>query len=277
VNIREKVNMSFKIIIFCASVAVAAGAFIDINEQIANQMQHQQEMRQLQSDQIREHNELVHQQRQDQMQQLIDARRVQEQFIRDQEQERLDRINEGRHHIHSSNSNSHHHQQQPTHNVFWPHNHHNTPAVIHLQPAIINIPSSSRHHHASSHDDSNYNFAYTVSDMTTGDFKTHEETKVGDKVHGKYTMLDSDGFQRTVNYRADDVHGFDADVRREPAHSGLIFNQHPHGHSQQHLQFSHSPNSVFFTTTHPRSTAIAQVSRSGDGTQSNYVTATTNF
>ncbi|KAG5681847.1 hypothetical protein PVAND_011255 [Polypedilum vanderplanki] len=260
--------MSYKLIIFCASMAISTCAFIDLNEQIENQMQYQQEMRQLQNEQIREHQELQHQQRQDQLQQLIDSRRVQEQFIRDQEQERLDRMNEGHHHL----NNNPHHQH---HNVFWPHNHHNTPAVIHLQPAIINIPSSSRH--INTNDDSNYNFGYTVSDITTGYFKSHEESKAGDQVHGKYTMLDSDGFQRTVNYRANDVHGFNADVRRDPAAPSLIFINNNHGHSQQRHQFSRTPNTVFFTTTHPRSTSIAQVSRIEDGAQSNYVTATTSF
>jgi hypothetical protein len=29
-------------------------------------------------------------------------------------------------------------------------------------------------------------------------------------------MMDADGFQRIVEYRADDLNGFDAEVRREP-------------------------------------------------------------
>lgn len=50
----------------------------------------------------------------------------------------------------------------------------------------------------------------------TGDAKNQQETRSGDVVQGSYSLIDADGFRRTVDYTADPVHGFNAEVRREP-------------------------------------------------------------
>ncbi|XP_057341909.1 larval cuticle protein A3A-like [Microplitis mediator] len=63
-----------------------------------------------------------------------------------------------------------------------------------------------------------YSFSYDVQDSTTGDFKNQYETRDGDVVQGSYSLLESDGTRRTVDYTADDVNGFNAVVRKEPAH-----------------------------------------------------------
>ena len=54
----------------------------------------------------------------------------------------------------------------------------------------------------------NFHYNYGVSDPTTGDQKSHVETREGDVVKGKYSFVDSDGSIRTVTYTADPVHGF---------------------------------------------------------------------
>jgi len=50
----------------------------------------------------------------------------------------------------------------------------------------------------------------------TGDSKSQHETRNGDNVEGHYSLVDADGFKRTVHYTADPVHGFNAQVQREP-------------------------------------------------------------
>uniref|UniRef100_A0A8W7NXU0 Pupal cuticle protein n=1 Tax=Anopheles coluzzii TaxID=1518534 RepID=A0A8W7NXU0_ANOCL len=77
------------------------------------------------------------------------------------------------------------------------------------QPTII----KSVEHHAPA----NYEFSYSVHDEHTGDIKSQHETRHGDEVHGQYSLLDSDGHQRIVDYHADHHTGFNAVVRREPS------------------------------------------------------------
>ncbi|XP_058449210.1 uncharacterized protein LOC131429178 [Malaya genurostris] len=68
------------------------------------------------------------------------------------------------------------------------------------------------------HDDHNaqYDFSYGVHDEHTGDIKNQQESRHGDQVHGQYSLIDSDGHKRTVEYTADDHNGFNAVVHREP-------------------------------------------------------------
>ncbi|CAD7086501.1 unnamed protein product [Hermetia illucens] len=61
-----------------------------------------------------------------------------------------------------------------------------------------------------------YDFSYGVSDPLTGDHKSQAESRHGDNVHGSYSLIDSDGFKRTVEYTADEHNGFNAIVHREP-------------------------------------------------------------
>ncbi|XP_058455767.1 cuticle protein-like [Malaya genurostris] len=61
-----------------------------------------------------------------------------------------------------------------------------------------------------------YAFSYGVSDGLTGDQKSQQESRSGDVVQGSYSVVDPDGFKRTVDYAADPVNGFNAAVRREP-------------------------------------------------------------
>ncbi|XP_053616048.1 larval cuticle protein A3A-like [Plodia interpunctella] len=61
-----------------------------------------------------------------------------------------------------------------------------------------------------------YSFTYDVQDGLTGDSKTQHETRDGDVVQGSYSVVDSDGTKRTVEYTADPHNGFNAVVHKEP-------------------------------------------------------------
>ncbi|OXA50099.1 cuticle protein 19 [Folsomia candida] len=62
-----------------------------------------------------------------------------------------------------------------------------------------------------------YQYSYGVKDYHTGDVKSAHETRDGGVVKGSYSLLQPDGVYRTVNYVADPVHGFQAEVVNSPA------------------------------------------------------------
>lgn len=57
-----------------------------------------------------------------------------------------------------------------------------------------------------------YSYSYGVNDHYTGDVKSAHESRDGGVVKGSYSLLQPDGVYRTVNYVADPVHGFQAQV-----------------------------------------------------------------
>lgn len=61
-----------------------------------------------------------------------------------------------------------------------------------------------------------YRFGYDVADSLTGDYKSQTEQRDGNIVQGQYSLVESDGTRRIVDYTADDVNGFNAVVRKEP-------------------------------------------------------------
>ncbi|XP_054725441.1 larval cuticle protein A2B-like [Anastrepha obliqua] len=61
-----------------------------------------------------------------------------------------------------------------------------------------------------------YKYSYDVQDAVSGDSKNQIEERDGDVVRGEYSLIDADGFKRTVQYTADPVNGFNAVVSREP-------------------------------------------------------------
>jgi hypothetical protein len=131
------------------------------------------------------------------------------------------------------------------------------PGTLQIVPAVVNIPSSRRNFQY--FDDSNYNFAYAVSDLTTGDIKSQQEVRRGDQVQGQYTMMDADGYHRIVDYRADDRNGFDAEVRREPAF--VVAQVYPNQRQSIAVQ-------------HPTIFSSTSVSRRNDGQRSQYSSTT---
>lgn len=62
----------------------------------------------------------------------------------------------------------------------------------------------------------NYEFKYDVNEASTGDVHSQQESAKNGAVWGSYQLNDADGFRRIVDYTADDVNGFQANVRREP-------------------------------------------------------------
>nr|ATY49617.1 Cuticle protein [Bradysia odoriphaga] len=67
-----------------------------------------------------------------------------------------------------------------------------------------------------------YSFSYDIQDGLTGDSKSQHETRSGDVVSGSYSLVDSDGHKRTVDYTADPQNGFNAVVRREPLGAKIV-------------------------------------------------------
>jgi len=77
----------------------------------------------------------------------------------------------------------------------------------------------------------NYEFKYEVHDEKTGDIKRQQETGTHGNVKGQYSLIDSDGFRRLVEYTADAHKGFEAKVTREKTHYKVPV---PAAHSHAH-------------------------------------------
>lgn len=61
-----------------------------------------------------------------------------------------------------------------------------------------------------------YQFSFDVKDDQFTNYQNRKESRDGDKISGSYSVVDSDGFIRTVKYTADPLQGFKAEVTREP-------------------------------------------------------------
>ncbi|KAK4881349.1 hypothetical protein RN001_004668 [Aquatica leii] len=61
-----------------------------------------------------------------------------------------------------------------------------------------------------------YSYSYGVNDAFTGDSKSQFESRSGDFVKGQYSLLESDGTKRVVDYASDPVNGFNAVVSKHP-------------------------------------------------------------
>uniref|UniRef100_A0A8W7NXT5 Uncharacterized protein n=1 Tax=Anopheles coluzzii TaxID=1518534 RepID=A0A8W7NXT5_ANOCL len=126
--------------------------------------------------------------------------------------------------------------------------HHAAPAIqhvgsVHAAPAIYQHSAPAIVKHCSPRSSSrprsaNYEFSYSVHDEHTGDIKSQHETRHGDEVHGQYSLLDSDGHQRIVDYHADHHTGFNAVVRREPSAPTII--KSVEHHAPANYEFSYS-------------------------------------
>ncbi|KAF6200886.1 hypothetical protein GE061_005333 [Apolygus lucorum] len=60
-----------------------------------------------------------------------------------------------------------------------------------------------------------YSYQYAIQDPSTGDSKGFSESRDGDVVRGRYSLVEPDGSTRVVDYTADPVHGFNAVVSRQ--------------------------------------------------------------
>lgn len=61
-----------------------------------------------------------------------------------------------------------------------------------------------------------YQFGFDVKDDEYTNYQNRKEVRDGNVIKGSYSVVDSDGFIRTVTYTADPKEGFKADVVREP-------------------------------------------------------------
>ncbi|XP_063821231.1 cuticle protein 19-like [Ostrinia nubilalis] len=90
------------------------------------------------------------------------------------------------------------------------------PLVQHVSPVAVAVGRADQEEHAPV----KYEFSYSVEDPTTGDHKSHRESRDGDLVRGEYSLLQPDGSIRKVEYTADDHSGFNAVVSNSaPTHA----------------------------------------------------------
>jgi len=61
-----------------------------------------------------------------------------------------------------------------------------------------------------------YNFAFDVKDDDLTNYQNRQEERDGGVIKGSYSVVDPDGYVRTVTYTADSKNGFQAKVTREP-------------------------------------------------------------
>ncbi|KAH9629182.1 hypothetical protein HF086_009572 [Spodoptera exigua] len=59
-------------------------------------------------------------------------------------------------------------------------------------------------------------FGFDVNDDQYTNYQNRKEQRDGDVIKGSYSVVDSDGFVRTVTYTADPKEGFKAEVSRQP-------------------------------------------------------------
>lgn len=79
------------------------------------------------------------------------------------------------------------------------------------------------HNQQQLHKINSYHFEYSVHDPETGDVKHQNEVSDGHgNVKGTYSLVEPDGSTRIVEYTADDIHGFNAVVKKiEPQHKTI--------------------------------------------------------
>ncbi|XP_070499695.1 cuticle protein 8-like [Chironomus tepperi] len=92
--------------------------------------------------------------------------------------------------------------------------------ATYVQPAVIKQAAYVKQvaHEAPA----NYEFNYEVHDAHTGDIKRQQEVAKDGAISGQYSLIDADGYRRVVSYTADDHHGFQANVQREPVDHKIV-------------------------------------------------------
>ncbi|XP_063379442.1 cuticle protein-like [Cydia fagiglandana] len=101
---------------------------------------------------------------------------------------------------------------------------HAAPAAVHYSSPIAKVVA----HHEEEIAHPKYEYTYSVADGHTGDNKSQQETRDGDVVKGSYSFHEADGSIRTVEYSADDHHGFNAVVHNTaPTHAPAVLKAAP--------------------------------------------------
>lgn len=95
-------------------------------------------------------------------------------------------------------------------------------------------------------------FSYGVSDPHTGDVKDQHETRVGNNVVGQYSLLESDGTKRVVDYAANPHTGFNAVVRKHGAaiHPTTIGHGYGYGSIAHAAPLSYGHGAVSYSNTY---------------------------
>ncbi|XP_061399214.1 larval cuticle protein A2B-like [Musca vetustissima] len=106
--------------------------------------------------------------------------------------------------------------------------HTSAPVAVHTAPVAVAHKIVTKSEEFDPHPQ--YKFSYGVDDKVTGDSKSQTEERNGDVVHGEYSLIDADGYKRTVQYTADDVNGFNAVVQREPLGHAVVKTVAPVAH-----------------------------------------------
>ncbi|XP_019529060.1 activating signal cointegrator 1 complex subunit 2 homolog isoform X1 [Aedes albopictus] len=88
-----------------------------------------------------------------------------------------------------------------------------------------------------------YQFGFDVKDDEFTNYQNRKEQRDGNVIKGSYSVVDSDGFIRTVTYTADPKEGFKAEVSRQPTDIVVKtpkpipeYQQQPHQIHQQQQQ-----------------------------------------
>ncbi|XP_055640366.1 cuticle protein 8-like [Toxorhynchites rutilus septentrionalis] len=149
---------------------------------------------------------------------------------------------------------------------------HHAPSLHHIAPVqhiapvhhVAAIHSAPLHHtivkDVEHHAPANYEFSYSVHDEHTGDIKSQHETRHGDEVHGQYSLLDSDGHHRIVDYHADHHSGFNAVVRREPTNVKIAQPVHKVIAQPIHLASHHAVAPLSHATISHHAAPVAHIS-----------------
>ncbi|XP_055605932.1 histidine-rich glycoprotein-like [Uranotaenia lowii] len=127
------------------------------------------------------------------------------------------RVHTGHHH------EEHHHVEPQAHHKMEAHH---EPEHHHHEDHHIEVPHDYFAH-------AKYKYDYGVEDPHTGNHHSHWEERDGDVVKGAYTLFDSDGSTRIVEYTADPLHGFKAVVKKIQ-HKQLETHEHEHEHHGHH-------------------------------------------
>lgn len=84
----------------------------------------------------------------------------------------------------------------------------------------------------------NYQFGFDVKDDEFTNYQNRKEQREGNVIKGSYSVVDSDGFIRTVTYTADPKEGFKAEVSRQPTDI-VVKTPKPYVEPQSHHQQQH--------------------------------------
>ena len=84
------------------------------------------------------------------------------------------------------------------------------------KPKTSNRPEKPEDEENDNNPNAQYQFSFDISDDESTNYHNRKEQRDGEKISGSYSVVDSDGFIRTVTYTADPEEGFKAEVSREP-------------------------------------------------------------